>query len=131
MLTSGDTKKHQTRHYQETSRQDQETRSIVIENWANEDANKEDQKEVQTEDPTNLGMVVVAELVLLEIRLKNSTSINETKDCKHAAKGAQDHQPCTHAALGMGHRLLFLFGAGRRGREIRGRCGGSGDGSIG
>lgn len=72
---------------------------MAVKDGADLDADKEDEEQVQAEDPTNLGVVVVLELVGLEVRLEHGSGVDKAKRGTLCAERAENDQPSLEAAI--------------------------------
>lgn len=76
---------------------------------------EEDQEQVEAENPADLRVTVLAQLVRLKVRLEDGARVDEAEDGSHGAKRAKDNEPCFAASLGERPVRLGLRQSGTNG----------------
>jgi hypothetical protein len=109
--TLAPTQQQQTQKDQHTPHRDQHARAEPVKDGPHLDPDEEDDEQVETENPANLGRRLVDQLVRRKVRLEHGRRVDQAEQRDHGAEGAQHHEPARQAALGE------VDGRGRRGLE--------------
>lgn len=92
-LTLGNAEKHQAGHNKRATSRHKNSWTVVIEEWTDLHPDKENEEQVQTKDPSNIGMGIVFELIIFEMGFKDSTRVDESVNADHGTEGAEHHEP--------------------------------------
>lgn len=126
MLTCTYSKNHLAGNDQNAAHGNKHSGTMAIKDGTNLNAGKEDDKQIQAEDPANGRRVGVGELVRRKVGLEDGRTVDQAVDRQHGAEGAEHDEPGPEAALGEGPLWFCIYTI----VMVRVRRGGRGDGTL-
>jgi len=108
VFTSADAQKKGARQKKKSPGEDQQPWTFSVEDRPDLDAAEESKENVETEDPADGALTVIAQLVRAEVGLEGPDRVHHPEGCQHATERAEHDEPCTQTTFGVGDLLLRL-----------------------
>lgn len=109
------------RHYhnQDWSYDNQKPRPLGVEDWADLSTAKESEKSIHAKNPASTATAVIVQLMVFDIGLKRTHTVNNPKGREKSEPTSSDHNPCLKATFW----IIILVNITRRAGYWCSECG--------